>query len=389
MRKILLLSFLFSFSFGFSNAQRTYNENVSFSYTRNPLQPLPKEIKTYSVEPLLTYAEEVATQQEEWENEKAEMIARNEEEKQEYKDKSLGNKLLSNALLDEKKPEDIVIEEKYFAKVYDPETVSAKISLDGYETGENSDLGVLISMNGFDYLVEEIVEEEKKDDVVKKEYKYKISYRHPMEVKLVNRSTDEEIFYSDMPAFNDYKTTKTRGFSSKYALQNYWKDNNLSVLSKLDEQIKNENLKELDKFLDNQFGYTTLKRTAEIGMVKPRKYDYDEYTSAFENIFMGYSYLLDNAEEARQYIQEAVNLWEAALKESDPDDRKARIDNKVTAITHLNCAQAYVWLNDFQKAKIHLMKLKMLDMSRYNSEMEGCQNLLDDRQKRYEASLAE
>ena len=49
--------------------------------------------------------------------------------------------------------------------------------------------------------------------------------------------------------------------------------------------------------------------------------------------------------EAKAELEKAVELWNYALKESDLKNKKARIDAKVTATTHLNCAEAYIWLN--------------------------------------------
>jgi len=384
MKKLTLILSFIVFSI-YCNAQNPYYEEVSFSYIRNPLQPLPKELKTYAIIANIAYADDIATQKANWENSKEEAIAQNEEEKKEYKEKSLGNKLVSRALLDEEKPKNVVIDKKYFSKVYNAADVSSRVNLDGFESSSSSDVKIEVILLGFEYLIEEDITEKKKDDVVTKEYSYKISYKHPMEVKIFD-GLDEEINYSEMPEFKSFKTQNTKKFSSLYSLEKYWKENEISYLRKLDDHATNNNLKELNFYLNSQFGYSKLTRSSNIAMVKPKKYEYDEFFNAYEQIFTGYSYIIENREEADTYIKDAINNWETALKESDKENKKARINLKVTAVTHLNCAEAYCWLNDFQSARRHIMKVKMLKTKKYDRKVEACQKLIADQEKRYKAS---
>lgn len=388
MKKFALFLSLFIFTYVFCNAQNLYYEDVSFSYMRTPLQLLPKEFKTYTVSTNVDYAEEVAIQKKNWEESKEETIEKNEAEKQEYKEKSLGNKLISKALLDEDKPKDVVVTEEYFSKVYNAGDVSSRVKFNGYEQSGNSDFKIEVILLGFEYLKEENVTEKKKGDVVTKEYSYKISYKHPIEVKIYD-NFDEEINYSEMAEFKTFKTKNTKKFSSRYALEKYWAENNISYLSKLDEKATNDNLKALNKYLNSQFGYSTVQKTSSIAMVKPKKFEYPEYFNAYEQIFTGYSYIIENKEEAATYIKEAITNWENALKESDKDNKKARINLKVTAVTHLNCAEAYCWLNDYANARRHIMKIKMLKTKKYDRKVEALQSFIKDQEKRHKASQQE
>lgn len=162
MKKLILLFSLIVFSQLLSLAQNPYNEEISFSYIRIPLDPLSKEIKSYSVIANVAYADEIAMQIENWEKEKQEKIEQNQAEKEEYKEKSLGSKLIGNVLLDEEKPKTIEIGEKYFSNVYNDGDVTSRIKLDGYESSENSDLNIEVTLQGFEYLIEEEVTEKRK-----------------------------------------------------------------------------------------------------------------------------------------------------------------------------------------------------------------------------------
>ncbi|MBI9054112.1 MAG: hypothetical protein JEY96_09875 [Bacteroidales bacterium] len=387
MKKFSLLLSLFILAAVFCFSQNTYYEDISFSYLRSPLQPLSTEFKTYAVIANVDYAADIASQKENWQKSKEEALQQNESEKQEYKEKSLGNKLVSRALLDEEKPKDIIIGAKYFSKVYDAADVSSRIKFDGYEVSTSSDLKIEVILLGFEYLIEEDITEKTKDDVTTKEYSYKISYKHPMEIKLFD-GFDEEINYSELANFKSFQTKNTKKFSSSYSLEKYWKENKISYLSKLDEKVTRDNLKTINNYLNSQFGYSTIEKNSAIAMVKPKKFEYPEYFNAYEQIFTGYTYLLDNKNDAVNYINEAITNWETALKESDKENKKARVNLKVTAVTHLNCAEAYCWLNDFQNARRHIMKIKMLKTKKYDKKVEELQNFMEDQERRYKASQA-
>ena len=384
MKKFTMLFSLFILSTVLCFSQNTYYEDISFSYLRGPLQPLPTEIKSYVVIANVDYAADIAIQKESWEKSKEETIQQNEAEKQEYKEKSLGNKLVSRALLDEEKPKDVIIGEKYFSKVYDAAGVSSRIKFDGYQASSSSDLKIEVILLGFEFLIEEDIKEKTKDDVTTKEYSYKISYKHPMEIKLFD-SFDEEINYSEMADFKSFQTKNTKKFSSSYALEKYWRENKISYLSKLDEKVTRDNLKTINNYLNSQFGYSTIEKNSAIAMVKPKKFEYPEYFNAYEQIFTGYSYMMDNKIDAVNYINEAITNWETALKESDKENKKARINLKVTAVTHLNCAEAYCWIDDFKNARRHIMKIKMLKTKKYDKKVEALQNFMEDQEKRYKA----
>lgn len=78
-------------------------------------------------------------------------------------------------------------------------------------------------------------------------------------------------------------------------------------------------------------------------------------------------------------------LWEKALTESNPKDKKARIDEKVTAATLLNDAEANLWMNNFDEAELLLARLKLLDISRYNTLAKELGTVVQDQRTRYTA----
>ena len=82
-------------------------------------------------------------------------------------------------------------------------------------------------------------------------------------------------------------------------------------------------------------------------------------------------------------LEKAVELWNNALKESDVKNKKARVDAKVTAATHLNCAEAYMWLNNFEEAEKHINKIKVLDISKYETLAKELNTVIVEQKNRY------
>lgn len=84
---------------------------------------------------------------------------------------------------------------------------------------------------------------------------------------------------------------------------------------------------------------------------------------------VGHKLLVDQTRVAdtQKQVGEARASWDKALAESNPKDKKARIDEKVTAGTLYNDAEANLWMNKFDEAEILPARLKLPDISRYST----------------------
>ncbi len=89
---------------------------------------------------------------------------------------------------------------------------------------------------------------------------------------------------------------------------------------------------------------------------------YPEYRDGYEAILMAYPQMSDpgNRADMLVYSNKAINAWEKALKESNPDRKKSRINKKVTRFTCLMLAEAYMWTDDFTRAEEYVAKMKVL-----------------------------
>ncbi|MBF9239804.1 hypothetical protein I2I05_20590 [Hymenobacter sp. BT683] len=363
-------------------------QKVTFDYVRLPLLPLPASTKSFSPEVVLRYQSEVEQQKADRVTAVSEAKAKAEKDKQDYKALSLKDKALNRLLLDERKPGEAVIPPaNYTAQVFDSKALaSTYVTVSGLQRaqGADGDLRVTVSLDGFTLgpTTSVTVRDGKKVDpnLVKDGVKqaYEVSYKSPVSIKV---ATKDGTVLSDelLEASTSYATLVT---------QEYGSATQPAFLRRLDEDILKTNMKLVTEYLDSKFGQRPITRTTAIWVVTDKKINYDEYAQAYIKALMGYKLLADGsrAADARKNLGDGVALWDKALTESNPKDKKARIDEKVTAVTLLNDAEANLWMNNFDEAEMLLARLKLLDISRYNTAAKELETLVQDQRTRFAAN---
>jgi hypothetical protein len=115
--------------------------------------------------------------------------------------------------------------------------------------------------------------------------------------------------------------------------------------------------------------------------------DYSDYQQAYEKALLGYNKLADSKDEGQASLKDAIGIWEKAMTESKPDDRKARVDAGVTMATLFNLTEAYIFTDDYDKAETSVTKILALDPSK--KEKKAAEDLLafvKDQKDRYNAN---
>lgn len=218
-------------------------------------------------------------------------------------------------------------------------------------------------------------------------YAYEVSYKSPIAVKVTAK--DGTVLLDELiEATNTYTKTSTEAYNNPDALAKFWSTNQMTFLRQLNENSMKANMKLVNEYLNSKIGQRLISRNTTITVVSDKKVNYDEYMPAFEKALLGYKMLVDPARmaDAQKQIGEANELWKKALAESNPKDKKARIDEKVTAATLFNDAEANMWMNNFDQAEILLARLKVLDIGRYNTPAKELSALIQDQRTRYTAN---
>ncbi len=102
--------------------------------------------------------------------------------------------------------------------------------------------------------------------------------------------------------------------------------------------------------------YVKEKKTNDYDDLRRAKNYFTDAAAYFktDNILLVNKVVQPDYHHRNELLDSAIAIWEKALEESDLQNKKARIDQKVTRHIYYNLAFAYVLKNDFAKAQQYL-----------------------------------
>lgn len=210
-------------------------------------------------------------------------------------------------------------------------------------------------------------------------YHYETSYRQPMSVK-VEVPGRGVIFNQVIEQFNTFTQVKTNATDNLPA-QNM--SDPSAYAKNLEEKTLAENLKYINELVNSKYGFSKVSRTSVLNNVESKKMNYDDFQTAYDNAVSGYAMLATDKAGATLKLKAAIEIWEKALLESNPDDKKARVDAGVTMATRFNLAEAYIMTGDFANAELQIQKINAADPSKKEKKrVEEIDALLKDMKAR-------
>jgi hypothetical protein len=241
------------------------------------------------------------------------------------------------------------------AITYDPKMLSTLyLKLHGFEKGDVNALVGKIKISNFEYLEPERKSREvsyydKASQTTKKrvEYYYETSHRRPVEMTLEHNGT--EVFSGLLEGSSDYTISESSGGPNLLALEK----------KSVEESLINAN-----EFINNLYGYSPFEIKREVHYVKNKSGEYDDLEKAKDFAISGYTAF--KYTDKNPDLEKALEMWVKALGESDLEDKKARIDEKVTRILLINIVEAAITINDFKTADAQIKAYEKLDNN--NSE---------------------
>lgn len=420
MKKHLLLITAALLSYNLVNAQDIDNNDISFTYIQLPLTPLNKNLKNYQAEIIQKFDELTKQKKAAYDAEvkqaqdtyNAEVIKHDKLQKAAYEDyerqMEIWNKktLAEQLLLANQKPQPVIIPKPVlyvppvpiYPKNYDSQLLAGKyLKLNGYSNAATNAVKITVTMFGYDYqnpvLQEKVTQKATaatantpaKPEIRK--YYYTIKYKHMMSYKV--ETPDEgvitEVFPPELDNYQDYNTGD---YDSVKYLSAYWQNNQKTILEQIQDRVVADNLNTINNQLNNKYGFNKLNYATLLSVVD-EKQNYQDYKEAYVAAENAYKLIGNDVSKSQAVpeLKKAVEKWENAMKESQPNNKKARVDGGVTAITILNLIEAYIWLDDYTNAKSYIDKLKTLDPSRKERHrMERLEGLLAAQKQRYEAN---
>jgi hypothetical protein len=103
---------------------------------------------------------------------------------------------------------------------------------------------------------------------------------------------------------------------------------------------------------------------------------------------IGYEGFVNDVDKsnAKENISKAINIWLDQLAQSDLSDNKSRINKKSTALLYANLAEAYLWVDEFDKADLYINKAITLGVYKYKNHCKKLQDKMGNLKLRYQAN---
>ena len=257
--------------------------------------------------------------------------------------------------------------------------VENAVKLEGFTKGAG---GAVITLDILPISSIEITEK-KSGSGTKTKYNYVCNYVLPIGVKIEAPGQGAVL---QTIILNESRIYKMKSFDSKYEHQLWLFDNKEQFWNDLEKYARTNALKEANIIINDASGFPVKSRIAEVYTIKKYKeHSYADLTNAYTIASQGYAKIANSrdANAAKPKLLEAIASWKKILEESNPADKKSRINSKVTALLQCNIAEAYIWLSEFDEAEKYLNLIKAGSEGKFKRRAKKLQIALTDRRLRW------
>ena len=223
------------------------------------------------------------------------------------------------------------------------------LKLEGFEKGTENALTGSVEMEAFDAGDTERKSSTKKVyNATSKQYVDQTTYTYETAVRRPTRLTLEfngETIYNDIfEGTGEYSTTSTPTSPNMFQLE---KDNVSDIL------------KIINTYMNEQYGFVNVPAVLTVRAPK-NKGEFNDLEKAGKLAKRGINPM--GSSDGKAELAEAIQIWKTALEESDVNDKKARINNKVTQSIYQNLIEAAIYKEDFINAQDNLILIGEMDL---------------------------
>lgn len=261
--------------------------------------------------------------------------------------------------------------------------VSNAISLAGYDKGEG---GATVTI-GIQPVSDISIKMTSKKSETSVKYTYTANYKMPVEIKVEDPS--QGVILQTI-VLNSMRNYTIGSYDSQYDFELWWLDNKDMFWSDLEKKARDGGLAEANTYVNNKCGFPVRSRSIYVYTVKRFKdHQYNDLTNAYTAAMQGYQMVGQDRDRsaAEGKINEAITIWKTMLKESNPNDRKARVNDKVTALLYANLAEAYIWLSDFNNAEMYMNLALNSGVGKFKRAVSGLGGYINERQLRWNTNF--
>ena len=185
-------------------------------------------------------------------------------------------------------------------------------------------------------------------------YEYRCNYKLQVLIKV--QCPARGIVFNTMIG-SAVKSHAINTFATTYDYEIWMLDNREKMWMELQAKARAEAMAEVNSVINENCGFPLKRRNTEVYSVKSHeKFTYTELTTAFTTAEQGYRLIAQKRDHtaAASKLLEAISIWETVLKESNMNDNKSRVNDKITGMLHYNIAEAYAWLSQFEESEKYI-----------------------------------
>jgi tetratricopeptide (TPR) repeat protein len=263
--------------------------------------------------------------------------------------------------------------------------------LEGFEkvTPDKADIMLNFELYGVQTNADVLTKEEttKVDgkDVKKIYYYHEVVSTASSKFSIVDKAG--KIIYTQIMQGKDYENrSQSSYFNTRAEAEADYNKNKDGVINSSDNATVGKILSAIYDYINNNYGYYKVNSSVTIATGKGKDSEYadaDEAVVKFEEAVNLYN--MGKQEEYNKIAMECIAIWEKILEEYDPNNKKARISKKNADSFFYNISNAYLYMNEFDKAIEYINKGLEVDNSVF---VKMSINDIKDRQNRYLKNLA-
>lgn len=226
----------------------------------------------------------------------------------------------------------------------------------------------------------------KKGEAANTKYDYKCSYILQAKMEVIDPSNT--VLFEKMVG-----RAKTKGlgkYKSTYDFAKWYMNNRETFYAQIESEGRKAAIAGSGAALDNQFGYINKSRKAEIYSVKKYKdYDYTDVIMAYNQTTEALLKVGNDRDRsgAMDDLEEAREMWLKILEESNLQNKKERINAKISAVIWCNLAEIAIWMADFNEAENQVSKTMNSGIMKAKSHIKGEKSFYADQKNRWKANF--
>lgn len=200
----------------------------------------------------------------------------------------------------------------------------------------------------------------------KTEYYYITAYKRPTRLTLM--FNDESLYDGIFETTIDKTELETKSSPQ---------------MKNVEKQTIDDILVEINDYINNNYGFSKIDTEIEVRYVKNKDDEYTDVEGAMKSTVSGYKQIEEDMEN--NDLLDGIEAGEKILEEFNPDDRKARVNNKVAVAVLFNLLQVSTYTNNFDAAKTYLSQLEDLKLNYTDKEfLKSFKLIMEDKIVRFD-----